>query len=71
LSIHDDDHLTETLEVIDALVAQPSLNTGQEKYPTALTDLVEPYENTHHQIPDASGVDILRYLIEENDINKR
>ena len=33
-----------------------------------LATLIHSYEETHHQLPEASGVDVLRYLMEEHEL---
>jgi HTH-type transcriptional regulator/antitoxin HigA len=36
-----------------------------------LSDLVEKYETTHHPIPDASPVEMLKFFIEDRNTNQR
>ncbi|MGH2343992.1 MAG: helix-turn-helix domain-containing protein [Chloroflexota bacterium] len=68
LSIHDDTHLAQALEVIDRLIDNGTRSEDEEAYLQALTDLVETYENAHVPFPPRSGVDALRYLMEENNL---
>jgi len=42
--------------------------TTEEEYLRALTDLVETYENVHVTIPPTSGVEALRYLMQEHGL---
>ena len=70
VSIHNDVHLDEALAVIDRLLDIPERSTAEEEYLQALTDLVEAYENAHVVIPPVSGVEALRYLMEENDMTQ-
>lgn len=70
LSIRDDAHLAEALQVIDGLLDQPARSVAQEAYLDALTDLVETYESGHIAIPPTSGVDALRYLMAENGLTQ-
>ena len=70
ISIRDDAHLAEALNVIDGLLDQPQRSEAEELYLGALTDLVETYENAHVAIPPTSGVDALRYLMAENGLTQ-
>jgi HTH-type transcriptional regulator / antitoxin HigA len=70
VSIRDDAHLNDSLAVIDRLVEQPQLTAAEEAYLGALTDLLKTYENIHVHIPPMSGVEALRYLMDENDLSQ-
>jgi HTH-type transcriptional regulator/antitoxin HigA len=60
-----------TVEMIDALMAGGRLTKGQARYVETLVQLVRAYEAAHHEIDldDLSGLDSLRHLMEENDMN--
>lgn len=66
----DDAHLDEAITVINKLLDIPDRSEAEEEYLMALTDLVEIYENAHVEIPPVSGVDLLRYLMEENGLTQ-
>ncbi len=68
--IRDDAHLREALETIDQLVEKPERSEAEEAYLSALTDLVETYENAHVVIPPVTGVTLLRCLMEENELKQ-
>jgi len=70
ISIRDDAHLAEALAVIDQLIERPRGVVAEEAYLGALTDLVETYEDAHVAIPSISGVEALRYLMEENGLTQ-
>jgi HTH-type transcriptional regulator/antitoxin HigA len=70
VSIRDDEHLEEALAVVDRLVEQTPRSTAEEAYLGALTDLVETYEDAHVIIPPTSGVEAVRYLMEENGLTQ-
>jgi HTH-type transcriptional regulator / antitoxin HigA len=70
LVLMDDAHLDEAIAVIDRLLDIPQRSTAEEEYLQALTDLVEVYEDAHVEIPPVSGVDLLRYLMEENGLTQ-
>jgi antitoxin component HigA of HigAB toxin-antitoxin module len=70
VSIRDDGHLTEALEVIDRLVEQAPRSAAEEVYLGALTDLVGTYEDTHVAILPTRGVEAVRYLMDENELSQ-
>jgi len=35
-----------------------------------LSALVEVYDAEHHRMPDVSGIEVLRFLIEQHDLNQ-
>ena len=66
--IHDRVELRNALEVLDAMVGH-RLNREQEDYLEALSTLVEAYERTLAAKPGMSGLDLLRHLVEANDLS--
>lgn len=70
VSIRDAHHLNEALAIIDRLTEQPTRTEAEEAYLSALTDLVETYEDAHVAIPPVSGLDALRYLLNENGLTE-
>ena len=56
--------------MIDRLLDIPERSTAEEEYLQALTDLVAAYEDAHVMIPSVTGVDALRYLMEENGLTQ-
>ena len=56
--------------VIDRLTEKSVLSAGEEVYLGALTDLLERYEDAHVVIPPRTGVDALRFLMEENGLKQ-
>jgi len=70
MSIEDDTHLSAALAVIDRLVEKPDRSVAENVYLAPLTDLVETYENAHIALPPATGVEALRYLMEENHLTQ-
>ncbi len=70
-AIQDDAHYESTVETIDQLMAARKLTKGQSLYLETLVQLVQAYESQHHAIDasDISGLDSLKHLLEENDMN--
>ena len=70
-ALMDDMRYENMVEMIDRLMAAGKLTKGQELYMETLAQLVGAYEAQHHSIDttDLSGVDALRLLLVENDMN--
>jgi HTH-type transcriptional regulator/antitoxin HigA len=62
--IRGEDELDAAIAVVNSLVDLDKRTPDEDDYLDVLSDLVEKYEAKHHPIPSASGVDMLRYLIE-------
>ncbi|HEV2235491.1 MAG TPA: hypothetical protein VGR57_02415 [Ktedonobacterales bacterium] len=68
ISIRNEEQWREALEIVSGLMSKPDLSTAEEAYLSALADLIETFENTRVHIPPISGLDALRYLMEENGL---
>ena len=61
----------EYLSVLDKLANKATPTSQEKKYAEVLMTLIEAYEEEHHSIPDASPVDVLRALMEANDLRQK
>ena len=61
----------EYLAVLDKLASKENPTSDEEKYAGVLMTLIEAYEEEHHSIPDAGPVEILRTLIDANDLRQK
>jgi HTH-type transcriptional regulator/antitoxin HigA len=70
-AIQNDGQYRKTLEVIDRLMVLGKLTQGQSLYLETLVQLVQAYEAEHHRIDtsDLRGIDSLRHLLTENQMN--
>ncbi len=70
-AIMDDVHYENTIEMIDRLMALGKMTKGQGHYLETLVQLVQVYEAKHHSIntADLSGIEALRQLLSDNDMN--
>src|SRR5690349_6445148 len=68
-SIRTEEELDAATEVIGTLLRR-DLDEAQEDYLSALTDLVEVYENKAHPVPDASEAEVLGLLMESNRLGQ-
>jgi HTH-type transcriptional regulator/antitoxin HigA len=69
--IHSDKELAEYTETLFNLTAKARLTRAEANQIELLTLLIERYEGEHYPIPDASPVDVLRFLIEQNGLSQR
>ena len=61
----------EYLSVLDKLASKDNPTSEEEKYAEVLMALIEAYEEEHHSIPDASPVEVLRTLMDANDLRQK
>lgn len=68
-AVHDDVDYRNAMEMVDALTRLPDPNQDQLDYLETLGLLVEAYEAARHPIVPADPLDVLKHLMEENDMN--
>ena len=70
-AIRTETQYRKTLDVIDRLMSRKKLTQGQALYLETLVQLVQAYEVEHHHIDtsDLRGIDSLRHLLAENQMN--
>ena len=61
----------EYLSVLDKLASKERPTAEEEKYAQVLVTLVEAYEEDHDSIPDASPVEVLRTLMDANNLRQK
>jgi HTH-type transcriptional regulator/antitoxin HigA len=59
------------LSVLDKLASKDNPTTEEEKYAEVLMTLIEAYEAELHSIPDASPLEVLRTLMDANDLRQK
>src|ERR1700726_2418044 len=59
------------LSVLDKLASKDNPTNEEEKYAEVLMTLIEAYEEKHHSMPDASPVEVLRTLLDANDLRQK
>ena len=57
--------------VIDSLIDRGELTPDEQDYLNVLGTLVYEYEQAHESIPDIYGVELLKVLIEEQDLRQK
>src|SRR4051794_33270125 len=70
-AIRSDGQYRKMLDMIDRLMSHGKLTQGQSLYLETLVQLIKAYEAEHHAIDvsDLTGLDSLRHLLAENQMN--
>lgn len=66
--IKTEEEMLATQKIIDFLIDSAPLTSDEEDYLNILGTLVYEYEQTQEPVPDIYGVDLLKVLIEENEL---
>ncbi|HEX5483769.1 MAG TPA: transcriptional regulator [Terriglobia bacterium] len=61
----------EYLSVLDKLANEENPTSEEKKYAAVLMTLIEVYEEEHHSMPDASPVEVLRTLMDANNLRQK
>ena len=61
----------EYLAVLDKLASKENPTSEEEKYAEVLMTLIEAYEEEHHAIPEASPLNVLRALMDANNLRQK
>ncbi len=59
------------LAVLDKLASKENPTSDEEKYAEVLMTLIEAYEEEHHAIPEASPLNVLRGLMDANNLRQK
>ena len=59
------------LSVMDKLASKDNPTTEEEKYAEVLMTLIEACKEEHHSIPDTPPVQVLRTLMDANDLRQK
>lgn len=62
--------LEDAITMIDSLIDCGTLAPEQNDYLAVLSRLVEDYEDEHDPLPELSGIETLRFLIDENGLSQ-
>ncbi len=69
--IHSDGELQHYTEALFGLTAKPHPTRAEEDAIELLTLLIDQYESERCPVPDASPIEVLRFLIERNGLTQR
>jgi HTH-type transcriptional regulator/antitoxin HigA len=62
--------LDRAIATIDSLIVRDDLESGEEDYVDVLSDLVHRYEAEHDPIAPVPDADMVRFLLESNDMSQ-
>ncbi len=70
--IRDEAHYARMTEMLEALLVETG---GDEDHPATglvdiVGDLIEDYEAEHHTLPETTGVQALKFLMEQHDLKQ-
>jgi HTH-type transcriptional regulator / antitoxin HigA len=68
--IRDDDDLDEAIKALINLVGRADLTQAELDYMEVLGGIIEVYEAENVVIPEVTGVELLRFLMEENGLTQ-
>ena len=68
--LRSESDLDRAIALIDSLVTRDDLDSGEEDYLDVLSDLVHKYEAEHDPIAPVPDADMVRFLLESNDMTQ-
>ncbi|MFM7354406.1 MAG: type II toxin-antitoxin system HigA family antitoxin [Microcystis aeruginosa] len=69
--IHNEEDLDMMQEVINRLLDKPQLTLEEREYLNVLVSLIYEYEENQEPIPDIYGIELLKFILEERNLQKQ
>jgi len=69
--IHNEEDLEMIQEVINRLLDKPQLTVEEREYLNVLGALIYEYEENQEPIPDIYGIELLKFILEERNLQKQ
>ena len=69
--IHNEEDLEMMQEVINRLLDKPQLTVEEREYLNVLGSLIYEYEENQEPIPDIYGLELLKFILEERNLQKQ
>lgn len=69
--IDNEEDLEMMQEVINRLLDKPQLTAEEREYLNVLGSLIYEYEENQEQIPDIYGIELLKFILEERNLQKQ
>ena len=57
--------------MVDKLASKENPTSDEEKYAEVLMTLIEAYEEEHHVVPESSPLNVLRALMDANNLRQK
>ena len=68
--LRNDADLDDAIKVLNSLIDRSDLTEAERDFKEILGDIIEACEAVHIVIPEAGGVELLRFLMEENGLTQ-
>ena len=62
---------SEYIQWLEELTSQKAISPAQDKLIALRTILVEEYEDKHYPVPEAGPLDVIRHLMESNNLRQK
>jgi HTH-type transcriptional regulator/antitoxin HigA len=69
--IRDEEQLGQTWSRIEELLTKPRRSSAEDDYLSLLSDMVEHWEAEHVRMPKLHGVELVRELLDDNQLPQR
>jgi HTH-type transcriptional regulator/antitoxin HigA len=69
--IHNEEDLEMMQQVINRLLDKPQLTAEEREYLNVLGALIYEYEENQEPIPDIYGLELLKFILEERNLQKQ
>jgi HTH-type transcriptional regulator/antitoxin HigA len=69
--IHNEEDLEMMQQVINRLLDKPQLTAEEREYLNVLGALIYEYEENQEPIPDIYGIELLKFILEERNLQKQ
>lgn len=69
--IRDEKQLSQTWSRIEELLTKPRRSSAEDDYLSLLSDMVEHWEAQHIEMPKLHGVELVRELLDDNQLPQR
>ena len=69
--IHNEEDLEMMQQVINRLLDKPQLTVEEREYLNVLGALIYEYEENQEPIPDIYGLELLKFILEERNLQKQ
>ncbi|MFM6404157.1 MAG: type II toxin-antitoxin system HigA family antitoxin, partial [Microcystis sp.] len=69
--IHNEEDLEMMQQVINRLLDKPQLTVEEREYLNVLGSLIYEYEENQEPIPDIYGIELLKFILEERNLQKQ
>jgi HTH-type transcriptional regulator/antitoxin HigA len=69
--IHGEDQNRRLIQTLERLTSKQRVTAAESKLIELLVVLVESYESKHDRLPDAAPVDIIRHLMEAQNLRQK